>query len=171
MTHHFSAAKWLNAESNYGYGTMPIPTPRDMEICCLLRSWLKLEKLTQMVELSSIPEEYRLTLLSYSERMASLAVREHNKEYIFLGLLALGLDGWSNEWRDNAALVCLHYNAAQRIGLPPNGVFEEVAKLLPPKPAEGLRSYLRRSEEDKSLQAMGYILGTDGDGFRYQRTW
>ncbi|MEJ1968710.1 MAG: hypothetical protein WDN03_08800 [Rhizomicrobium sp.] len=61
-------------------------------------------------------DEQRFTLLAYSERMASLAVREHNKGLIILGLLALGIDGWRGDWRDNAVLISLHYDAAKMLG-------------------------------------------------------
>jgi len=103
--------------------------------------------------------------------MASLAVRDRNREHILLGLLALGLDGWRSDWRDNLLVVPLHYDAARRIGLCPDEIFEEAAKLLPEKPSSGLRSFLGRSEEDKAVEAMGYIPATDADGFLYKRTW
>lgn len=167
----FAAAEWLKAERNHGYGTLPIPTQLDVEISSLLDVWRNLDEPSRKAVITQFPKDYRLTLLGYSERMASLAVRDRNKELILSGLLALGLDGWRDDWRDNATLVCLHYDAAQRIGLLPSSVFEEAAKILPPKPAEALRSYLRRSHEDGGLEAMGYIAGTDSDGFRYQRTW
>jgi hypothetical protein len=35
----------------------------------------------------------------------------------------------------------------------------------------GLEAYLKRSDEDKSLASMGYVEGTDEDGFRFLRTW
>lgn len=167
----FSSVEWLRAENNSGYGTLPIPQPRDEEISALLRSWLSLEEPVRRAALSQISEDYRFTLIGYSERMASLAVRDRNREHILLGLLALGLDGWRDDWRDNASVVCLHHDAAQRIGLCPSNLFEEAARLLPNKPANALRSFLRRSEEDKAVEAMGYLAATDADGFRYKRTW
>jgi hypothetical protein len=167
----FASADWLKSDNNHGYGTLPIPSPRDAQISALLHDWLKLDEPSRNAALSGISEEHRFTLLGYSERMASLAVRDRNQEHIVLGLLALGLDGWRDDWRNNAALICLHHDAAPRIGLLPASVFEEAAKLLPQKPADAIRSFLRRSDEDKSLAAMGYLAGADGDGFRYKRTW
>jgi hypothetical protein len=35
----------------------------------------------------------------------------------------------------------------------------------------GLEAYLNRSDEDKSLAAMGYVEGADEDGFHFVRTW
>lgn len=88
-----------------------------------------------------------------------------------MGLVALGLDGWQSDWRDNLLVVPLHYDAAQRIDVAPDTVFEEAARLLPATPADGLRLFLHRSKEDKAVEAMGYEAGADSDGFRYKRTW
>jgi len=167
----FASVEWLRAENNSGYGTLPIPQPRDMEIGGLLRSWLSLEEPSRKAALSEVSEDHRFTLIAYSERMASLAVRDRNREHIILGLVALGLDGWRDDWRDNAAVVCLHHDAARRMGLHPDDLFEEAARMLPDKPANALRSFLRRSEEDKAVEAMGYSAMADTDGFRYKRTW
>lgn len=167
----FASAKWLRDENNIGKGTLPIPQPLDEKISALLRSWLSLEKASREAALLQVDENCRFTLISYSERMASLAVRDRNREHIQLGLLALGLDGWRYDWRDNATVVCLHYDAAQRINLCPKDLFEEASRMLPDKPANALRSFLRRSEEDQALESMGYLAATDSDGFRYKRTW
>ena len=167
----FGSIRWLIGEETDGYGAWPIPHRIDEEISALLRSWLSLKEPLRKVALSQVTEDYRFTFVAYSERMASLAVRDRNSEHVLLGLLALGLDGWRGDWRDNAAVVCLHYDAAQKIGLCPDDLFEEAAKTLPDKPANALRLFLRRSEEDKSVEAMGYSAATDADGFRYKRTW
>jgi hypothetical protein len=103
--------------------------------------------------------------------MASLAVRDRNPECITLGLLALGVDGWHGDWRDNATVVSLHYDASRRLGVDTGNLFEEVATLLPLNAANALRTFLLRSENDRTVEAMGYAIGTDADGFRYKRTW
>src|SRR5258708_39461499 len=97
----FSNAEWLRAENNRGLGPKPIPQPRDVEISDLLRAWTSLDGATRKEAAQGILKEQRFTLLGYSERMASLAVREHNEESIFLGLLALGIYGWKGGWRDD----------------------------------------------------------------------
>jgi hypothetical protein len=170
-TNIFEAADWLKVENNRGLGTRPIPQPRDLEISELLRAWMALDASARQASAQGILEEQRFTLLGYSERMASLAVRERQQELITLGLLALGVDGWRGDWRDNAVLISLHYDASQRIAADTGLLFEKAAALLSPKAANALRSFLRRSAADKTLEAMGYVVGTDSDGFRYKRTW
>jgi len=170
-TNHFAGADWLTVKNNQGYGTLPIPQPRDADIGELLRTWAALDAPTRQTSAQGILEEQRFRLLAYSERMASLAVRKRDQELIGLGLLALGIDGWRGDWRDNAALISLHYDAAQRLAADPDSLFEKAAALLSPKAANALRSFLRRSVADKTLEAMGYVADTDADGFRYKRTW
>ena len=167
----FVSADWLKFENNLGYGTLAIPQPRDTDITKLLQDWVKLDKSVRKKAAQKILEEQRFTLLAYSERMASLAVRERNQDMITFGLLALGIDGWRGDWRDNAVIISLHYDAAQRLNINPKEIFEKVAALLPEKPAAALRSFLHRSVDDRTLEAMGYSAGSDADGFRYKRTW
>lgn len=161
----------MRVNENEDYGNLPIPHPRDDEIEALILRWASLDPEARERAVAEIGEDQRFTLLAYSERMASRAVRDRNGELIFMGLLALGLDGWRADWRDNAVLLCLHHDAALKAGIPPEAVFERAATLLPPRVGAALQAFLRRTAEDKSLDAMGYKNGTDADGFRYRRTW
>jgi hypothetical protein len=171
-TNLFAAADWLKVENNQGFGLLPIPRPRDGEIEALLCSWMALDAQARQASAQGILEEQRFTLLGYSERMASLAVRKRDQRLVVLGLVALGVDGWRlGDWRDNALLISLHYDAAQRIAADAGALFENAASLLPPKPASALRSFLRRPAVDKTIEAMGYVVETNADGFRYRRTW
>jgi hypothetical protein len=167
----FASCDWLRSQNNRGYGMLPIPQPRDTEISNLLRAWIALDEVDRKQSALEISDEQRPTLLAYSERMASLTVRERNQEFIILGLIALGVDGWRYDWRDNVLIVSLHFDAAERISARPEAIFGAAAQWLPEKPARGLCAFLDRSAEDKSLTAMGYAVGNDEGGFRYRRTW
>jgi hypothetical protein len=98
----FASCDWLLSQNNRGYGTLPIPQPRDSEISTLsrqskrqpstprairpnlLRAWIALDEVARKQSALEISDEQRPTLLAYSERMASLAVRERNQEFIIL---------------------------------------------------------------------------------------
>jgi hypothetical protein len=71
-----------------------------------------------------------------AERMASLAVREHNEERVLSGLLAAALDNWRSDYRDNLIRIGLLHDAATRVTGDPERVFERAALLLPPVSAE-----------------------------------
>jgi hypothetical protein len=167
-TELFSNAQWLCG--NIGYGALPIPGRFDSRITELLRCWEGLIELERNSATGRLSNDQKRTLLAYGERMASLAVRDSNAKLIYFGLLAVGI-GWLDDWRENVLVISLHYDAASRIGAVPEEIFEDAAGLLRVKPADTLRGFLRRSSEDKSLAAMGYVAGSDSDGFRYQRTW
>jgi hypothetical protein len=167
----FSSAEWLRSTRNLGYGPLPIPQPRDFEITDLLESWTKLNSSERESAPLQISHEQTQTLLAYGARMASLSVRNSDAKLIHYGLLAVGIDGWRYDWRENVTIVSLLYDAANRIGAEPGAIFESASALLADKSANGIRRFLLRSAEDKSLAAMCYIAGADSDGFRYLRTW
>jgi hypothetical protein len=167
----FSDAAWLKAERNRGYGRLPIPNRRDEEISALLRGWMELTPAERHEASASITDDQQTTLLAYSERMATYAVRVSDAAWVLLGLVALGVDGWRFDWRENTLLLCLHYDACARIGVSPERIFSEASEFLVPNVGSALRAFLKREEEDKSLAAMGYTSSADADGFRYERTW
>lgn len=167
----FTEASWLSMAENVGYGQLPIPDPKDDQVQALVVKWIELDEHDRISAGQAVAECQRFTLLAYSERMASFAVREKSINLVYLGLVALGIDGWRNDWRDNAVLLSLHYDALTKLGVEPKLIFEKAAKLMSTKVKASFQGFLRRSDEDKSLDAMGYEEGQDVDGFRYNRTW
>src|SRR5689334_17608737 len=159
MSPLFVEADWLEGRNNRGYGPLPIPQERDLQIETLLRAYIFLDPIARQVESSTVTAGQQLTLAAYSERMASLAVRRHAKDLILFGLLALSVDGWRAEWRDNLIILALHYDASKRIGVEPEVMFHETQALLPPAAGKELAAFLRRPEHNKSLEAMRYAAG------------
>ncbi len=166
-----ASAEWLRAENNRGYGALAFPQPIDNEITELLRTWAALGPSARSAASLRVLDEQRFTLMAYSERMASLEVRTREIEKIFFGLLALGVDGWRGDWRDNVTVLSVHYDAAQRLSVVAEPVFEGAAALLSPEVAIAFASFLRRTPAAKSIRAMGYVAASHDDGFRYLRTW
>jgi hypothetical protein len=162
---------WLDAENNRGYGPLPIPSDRDRQVSELIGQWLSLDENRRMEATRSISARELDTLLAYSERMASRAVRERSREWIFLGLVALGLDGWRTDWRENVIVLALHYDACQRIGESAEGMFKEAGGVLPLNVSRALTSFLKRKPENQSLEAMRFIASADAEGFRYRSIW
>ena len=167
----FSSAVWLNAESNRGYGKDQIPNGRDGEITELLQFWSSLASADREEAAQGIHNDQRYTLLAYSERAASRAVRSMDIGFAYFGLLASGVDGWRSDWRENSALLCLHYDAIIRCGKDPSLAFEQASLLLQNRSSAAMVAFIDRPSEDKTLESMGYEVGSDHDGFRYRRTW
>jgi hypothetical protein len=166
-----TSAECLNTENNRGYFGLPIPQPIDGEITELMRVWAELSPSERSAASLRVSDRQSLRLKAYSERMASFAVRTRDPEKIFFGLLALGVDGWRGDWREKVLVLSLHYDAIQRLNVDPAAMFERAAALLSPKAATDFANFLRRSSENKSIKVMGYVVASDDDGFRYQRTW
>ena len=167
----FENANWLNSEHNQGYGKLPIPVQRDEQITRLMLEWGHLNVDERELTSSSITESQAPTFYAYSQRMASLAVRTAQQKYIVLGLLAVGVQGWNHDRRDDILILSLHFDASNKLGISPELVFKSAAELLAPRVKSALKEFLARSPEDQSIQAMGYIESNDSEGFRYKRTW
>jgi len=171
MSTLFLEAFWLDMDHNHGYGSLPIPAIRDEEITELVSKWSALDDSERMQALASITTRQVWTLLAYSERMASRAVRERDRGWIRLGLIAQGLVVWHDDWRDNVQLLSLHYDACRRVSVSPDHLFTDISTLFPPDFGVVFTAFLKRRPEDRSIDAMGYREGADGEGFLYERNW
>jgi hypothetical protein len=120
-----------------------------------------------------ITSAHAIVLRGYAERMASLAVREGSSERAALGLtaLALAMEVETLDVRDSLLILPLLYDAVVRVGATPEKIFEEVAELDLGRGSDLVRSFFRRAPENRSITSMGYRVGSDRDGFRYERTW
>jgi hypothetical protein len=111
------------------------------------------------------------TLLCYSERMAIRGVRERSTKWIRFGLLALGIDDWNLDRRENLLVLALHHDACARIDVSPADLFREAGALLGVNARRGLEDYLEREPADRSIAVMGYEAIGEGESFTYRRTW
>src|ERR1700728_137677 len=81
--------EFLSHANNIGYGRLPVPSARDNEISEVLRAWAALNEHARGETSKEFScDSYVRTLECYSHRMASLAVRTRDQEFIYLGLLS-----------------------------------------------------------------------------------
>jgi hypothetical protein len=161
----------LEPKHNTGYLPSPIPCERDREISGLLRHWMKLDDLARQGEASVITDAQRRVLRAYSERMASLGVRTRDPDLLTVGLIASALGGWRSDWRDDIPVLALYYDAAIRLGISANTLFNCAAEFLSEDASDVLRQFPLRRPADRSLEAMAYAVSSDAGGLRYVRTW
>jgi hypothetical protein len=166
-----SSADCLNADDARGYNLMRIPQARDTQILNLVQAWMALDESARGRSARVISLRQSRVLLGFGERMACTSVREQSQKSLPPGLLAVGISGLHGDSRDSITTLPLFYDAAQRIGVDPENIFEGAAALLPEPMASTVRRFPHRSATDRSLQAMGYSVGADSDGFRYVRNW
>ena len=171
MGHSIFLEEWLSSDRNRGYGPLPIPQVRDEQITELIRAWMNLDHISRTESASEITDKQAGVFRAYGERMASFAVRQCDADFLVLGLIAIGLDGWRSDWRENVLVLPLFYDAATRLGVSPELTFGKTYAFLSERVVNGLEGFLRRFPHDRSLAVMGYEAGADDQGFRYIRTW
>ena len=159
----------LDRAPNVIYGRLPIPAERDEKIAGLLDTQLKIGNLAKLA--SEIRMDQRGILRCFAERAATLALRRQDEKLLKLGLIALCL-GWPIEdYREGLLILPVLYHAARMLGMNPEQLFHEVGNLFGGEIETELTDFLERSDEDKSLEAMGYRLIHEPDGIRFKRTW
>jgi hypothetical protein len=153
-----------------GYGVQSIPSPLDAKFQRLVGVFSRLSpaERERVYTLSPIPP---FALLAFSERMASLAVRERSQTELFLGLMGLVLEGFRHDPRESMLILALHNDAAARIGADTTKVFAEASVYAPMDVARQLTNFVLRNPEKKSIVAMGYDTVGESSTFRYKRTW
>jgi hypothetical protein len=111
-------------------------------------------------------------LLTFAARMATLSVREHNRERLKSALAALALEGGRIDLRETLQVLSLIYDAALRIGQSPGPLFSEGAQMSAgDRLAEEMARFPERAEESRSIESMGFTIDGSGDRFQYRRRW
>jgi len=161
----------LDAAKLAGYGATRIPNEIDEKIRRTLEGYLGLSEEEKKKLRGKVGREHKFVFLAFAERMASLAVRAKSQEPLMQAMMAMFLQIGIGDVREDILILTLIYAAANKLGLDPRSVFLGSARQFGLKDASGLEAFLKRSDADKSLESMGYVEGTDEDGFRFVRTW
>lgn len=151
----------LRLENNHGYGTWPLPCPRDGEIADLLPSLLG--------GAAGLRDGGAQVLLAFAERMASLARVERSVDRLRRGLDAAGLAISAPDAREALLVLPLLWRTAAVLGLDPTAEFVTAATRA--GGAGALVDFAGREPGDQAIEAMGYVEAEDERGFRYRRTW
>ncbi len=151
------------------YWMEDIPSKFDEDVFNLIQNIfnLDLEK-KQFIASGFNLKAFRVISL-FSERMASLAVRENNKNRLIIGLFALVLSLNSGEFRDAVTILSLYFDASKKINEDPHIIFTFVSDSL--GKSDFLLDYLSRKPEDQTIQVMGYEESKNEAGFVYKRNW
>jgi hypothetical protein len=118
-----------------------------------------------------VQAKHSSVLKVFAERMATAAVRDQAPDTLLLALIALLLAWAGPDERDLLLVFPLVYDAAGRLDLDKESFFGSVSKTVGDQVYSPWANFLGRSEHNKSLEVMGYTVGSDKDGFRYKRNW
>ena len=107
-----------------------------------------------------------IVLFTYAARMATLAVREGDPQYLRHALLAVSIGREDVDYRDSAIIRVLLVDCGRRL----NAL--ELFGQVEPLASESMRSVFRDpGSESRALRSMGFVVTEDAeDGFRYRET-
>lgn len=160
----------LDLKFTEGYLKWSIPHERDGEIARIVDRFAR--DIEQGCPRAPLNGDQGQALAVFAERMASLAVRDRDPEYIRRGLLALGLAASvSYDVREEILVMSLLWRSAVLLGIDAAHLFTSIGAVLNGRGGQQLASFAQRSPEHQSIEAMGYVVGSDDAGFRYRRTW
>jgi hypothetical protein len=162
----------LNPARLAGWGASRIPNAIDDEITDVINGYLELDDGGKRKVREGVERDQKFVFLAFAERMASLAIRQRSQEPLMMGMVAIFLQVGTGDVREDILILTLIHAAAQKLGIDPRSVFLESArKSGMHDTTSGLDAFLARSDEDKSIESMGYTEGVDSDGFRFLRLW
>jgi hypothetical protein len=151
------------------YFKQPISSELDEKISSYIAELISLERGQLEAFLEKIADDNARVLGLYAERMATLAVRSNSVEPIINGLVALLIYARTEDPRDVLLVLSLLHDAAIKTAGSARKIFDEVGSVI--GGVELLNGFLNRSDEDKSIGAMGYEESKSEEGFLYVRTW
>jgi hypothetical protein len=161
----------LASDRTDGYGRRPIPDAVDAEIRGLVRYLSDADPVTRDALLSMMTERHGFVLLAFAERMASLAVRSWNPEFVREGLEALAFGTRLVYFKEAVSILSLLYRSLTKLGVNATAFFAGAVGLGDELFDSLVRAFPSRDEQDRAIEAMGYTEGLDQDGFRYARAW
>lgn len=151
------------------YYKQPIPSEIDEKISLVVADLMSLDNEQLESIIANVSGDNARVLGLYAERMASLAVRNNGVEPLKKGLFALLIYARTEDPKEVLLVLSLLHDAAIKIAGTAQNIFDEVGSMI--GAADLLNGFLNRSDEDKSIDAMGYEESQNEDGFLYVRTW
>jgi hypothetical protein len=154
-----------------GYGRQPIPTELDDMVGELVAFYMHSDLVIRREICAQITARLTGAFVVYAERMAAQAVRMGAPDLLELGMVALMMTQNAPDRRDVILVLPLFVHSCKIMNVDASKLFADVSQYSTGLIGAHFSSFLKRTEEDQSLAAMGYEVGQDEGGFRYRRTW
>lgn len=158
----------LRVDPKERYISTPLPSPHDEEIAGICRG-LNVQDDYQRVEANLAHLDATL-LPPFSERMAVLAVRRIDEQWLVLGLRAAALASRIEDIRSVMVNLALLWHSAEMIGVSPALAFGRVAQEAGAF-GEALTAFAERDPRDRSISVMRYSALGEGENFTYRCDW
>lgn len=152
----------------FGSDSIEIPQPAEEALSgCLANAHHLVRSELDHVQ-ASITEEIADSLLVYSARLATLAVRTCQSKYILLGVTALCLDKDLVDPRDVLAPLCLLVDAAKRTRTTKGIDFRSLSSIATSERREMIHEYVTNRFDSVSPEVMGFEPVGTGRVFLYK---
>jgi FMN phosphatase YigB (HAD superfamily) len=155
----------------HGYGPTRIPSDLDWEVLSFLRAVEAEGPDAVNSAMKTATPADQSVLQCFAERMTNLAVRRNDGALLAPALLAMLVGGLGGIEREPLIVMPLIEDATRRIGLDERALFQQVAQMVGEPGTTILMEWLGPRPGHRDISSMGYIAGSDEDGFRYIRTW
>ena len=159
----------LNAARRRGYGPR-IPGELDLQFARLAECYSAASDAERQEIRASVPDEARLLVLGFSDRLSILAVRSGDTKYVLLALLAHAIEDFAYDPRENFIRLALVNHVAERMGMNAESLFGRAGSLASEGAAAHFDSFAKRNPALKSLAAMGIKEVMTDEGVDYQCT-
>jgi hypothetical protein len=163
------SAELLFRLSEEGYVSRRIPGSRDTEIADFLNQVCAADVFAGISR--DLNAATAWILLAFADRAASYAVRIRDVTWARHGVMAAQLASTKIDPREALVVYSILYRAIELLDGDPISTFRGVASRAPIEIGEFTIAFALRDDEDKSIDAMGYVEGADDDGFAFLRTW
>ena len=119
---------------------------------------------------SQLSSPARNSFLGYASSMAVLAVRGQSPTLIEQGLIALVIEGASQDFRDSVKALAMLYHSATKLGMDPQKAFYKAASLAEPGIIKKeMNGFPLRQAKDRELKAFSLTEEIAEEGFRYKQ--
>lgn len=163
-----SFKKILQNISLEDYFKEKLPCHYDQQILSLINTIVESDVKAQECFQFMLSSEDTSRLRVFSERMASLAIRESSIGIIKGSLYALSYCFKIEDRRDLLVRICLLYHSILRLKYSPYGIINDM-RFCDINFKKFLEDFFKRDEADKSLEVFRYIESKDKDGFLYKQ--
>ncbi len=161
----------IAADQTPKYAFQPIPCELDSKIDRLISLFRHAPVNERQYFFEFAGEKFSWLLIVFAERMATLAVRKQSRDKVLEGLLALILEDYRVDPRDNLTRLAVLYDAATRIGVSPDEIFSEAARFANNSVAQSITEFPSRRPADRSLKAFFYKAVDGPNGFTYEESY
>lgn len=149
-------AEKLSSPAANGYLKQELPCELDSLATSIVTDYIHGSENERSFIRSSFNVDQSFGWLAYAERLASLALKENSKQNILYGLVALVIEGFKLDARENILILSLLNNSATKLGVDPTIIFNEASRIAPPSIASYLHDFSNRILEKKNIETMRY---------------